>query len=592
MGNESHPVFRIAVAMLVAAMPTMPARAQSTLDARSKTCITAALADARAALPVATAGAAAAQDVGDRNAESRFRRCEGYAHESLGDLGAAFAAYGAAVVAAEAGGDAEALADALAGRGEHLHASGEYDRAIADLKRAYDLYLAAGLGGSEDYVLNAMANLYADPNVGEYDKALGYYRELLARHQRDGQRGEVATATFNLGATLDSKHDYGQALAEYHRALALYQALGDQASIAETRRVIGATLAKQGRAGEAIGWIDQALAWYRKAGDDDGIARTALTRGIALRAAGRPADALRDLDAARVHFAAAANQRFLVRIDEERAKAFADLGRWREAYAALRLQFDAQHALDASLASEATSRLRVQFGTERTQQLNRALQAENASRGAALVAAARERRLQRLAILLGALSLCLLAVLVVRQLLRMRRLRELASTDDLTGIANRRGVFAFLRERLRLAARAGSPLAVVAFDIDHFKRINDLHGHDAGDRALRRVAALAVSAARASDRVGRIGGEEFLLVLPGGGDDVGMEIAERLRRMVASEAFDDVGPGVRITISLGVASEGGAGSAAEGAGDADALVKRADLALYRAKQAGRDRVSR
>jgi diguanylate cyclase (GGDEF)-like protein len=592
MGKKSHPMLGVAAGLLLAALLPMPARAQVTLEARSKACIEAALADARAALPVATAGAAAAQAAGDRNAESRFRRCEGYARESLGDEGAAFAAYGAAVTAAEAGGDVEALADALTGRGEQLHVSGEYDRAISDLKRAYDLYLGAGLESSEDYVLNAMANLYADPNVGEYDKALGYYRELLALHRRDGERGEVATATFNLGATLESKRDYGKALAEYHRALALYQALGDQESVAETRRVIGATLAKQGRANEAIAWIDPALAWYRKAGDEDSIARTRLTRGIALRGAGRPADALRDLDAARAHFASMANQRFLVRIDEERAKAFADLGRWREAYAALRLQFDAQHALDSSLAREETSRLRVQFGTERTQQLNRALQAENASRGAALVAAARERRLQRLAIVLGALSLGLLAILVVRQLLRLRRLREHAATDDLTGIANRRGVLAFLRERLRMAARAGSPLAVVAFDIDHFKRINDVHGHDAGDRALRRIATLAAQVARASDRVGRIGGEEFLLVLPGGGEAVGMEIAERLRATVAAETFEDVGPGVRITISLGVASLGGAKSAADAAADADALVKRADVALYRAKQEGRNRVAR
>jgi diguanylate cyclase (GGDEF)-like protein len=592
MGKKSHPMLGVAAGLLLATLLPMPARAHVTLEARSKACIEAALADARAALPVATAGAAAAQAANDRNAESRFRRCEGYARESLGDEGAAFAAYGAAVTAAEAGGDVEALADALTGRGEQLHVSGEYDRAISDLKRAYDLYLGAGLESSEDYVLNAMANLYADPNVGEYDKALGYYRELLALHRRDGERGEVATATFNLGATLESKRDYGKALAEYHRALALYQALGDQESVAETRRVIGATLAKQGRANEAIAWIDPALAWYRKAGDEDSIARTRLTRGIALRGAGRPADALRDLDAARAHFASMANQRFLVRIDEERAKAFADLGRWREAYAALRLQFDAQHALDSSLAREETSRLRVQFGTERTQQLNRALQAENASRGAALVAAARERRLQRLAIVLGALSLGLLAILVVRQLMRLRRLRELAATDDLTGIANRRGVLAFLRERLRMAARAGSPLAVVAFDIDHFKRINDVHGHDAGDRALRRIATLASQVARASDRVGRIGGEEFLLVLPGGGEAVGMEIAERLRAMVAAETFEDVGPGVRITISLGVASLGGAKSAADAAADADALFKRADVALYRAKQEGRNRVAR
>ena len=578
--------------LLFAAFPGAPTTALSvslappaaTLDARSRSCIDTVITDARTHLPAAEKGLTEARAAGDRNAEARFLRCVGYAQESLGENRKAFAAYAAAVSAAEAGGDREALADALALRGEQLHSSGDFDAAIADLKRAYDLYRAAGLEKSEPYVLNAMANLYADPNVGDYDKALAYYRDLLARHRADGNRAEMATAQFNIGATLESKHEYAKALDEYRRALDLYRALGDKESVAETRRVIGAAMVKQGQAAAAIGWIDQALAWYRGSKNADGVARLLLTRGVALRAAARPAQALQDLDESRLYFQARGNQRFLVRIDEERARAFADLGRWHDAYDALRRQFDAQHALDRTIADERMSRLRVQFDTERTQQLNQALAAENASRGAALEAASRERRLQRLVIALAALLLALLSALALRQLSKARRLRTLAATDELTGVANRRGILAFLDAQLADARRSNTPLSVVAFDIDHFKRINDTLGHDAGDRALRRVVALAGEAGRASDRLGRTGGEEFMLVLPAAGRQVAAEIAERIRQLVEAGSFDEAAPGLRVTVSLGAATWAGTGQ------DAAALLKRADEALYRATEAGRNRV--
>jgi diguanylate cyclase (GGDEF)-like protein len=549
------------------------------------TCIETAVADPDAALPVAARGLAAARAAGDRNAEARFLRCEGYAREALGDSPRAYKAYAAAVLAAEAGGDREVLADALTGRGEQLHFSGEYDAAIADLKRAYDLYRAVGLRDSQAYVLNAMANLYADPNVGEYDKAIDYYRELLEAHRRAGERAEMATAYFNLGATRDSQGRYAEALAEYRRAGAIYRALGDAASLAELQRASGATLAKQGDAAAAVASIDKALAWYRGAGDADSVARALLSRGIALRVAGQPERALADLDAARKHFASQENRRFLVRIDQERALASAALGQWRDAYLALRSQSEAQHALDRALADDRMSFLRVQFDTERTRQLNLALQAENDSRGSALRAAARERRLQRIAMGLGALLLALLAGLVARQLYKARRLRLLAATDDLTGAANRRGILAFLDAQLQAARRSGAPLAVAAFDVDHFKRINDAHGHDAGDAVLRRIVALMAQASRASDRVGRVGGEEFVLVLPQADAGVAGEIAERIRGLVEATGFDDPVPGLRVTLSAGVAS-------AEEHDDGATLLKAADLALYRAKAAGRNRVER
>jgi len=166
------------------------------------------------------------------------------------------------------------------------------------------------------------------------------------------------------------------------------------------------------------------------------------------------------------------------------------------------------------------------------------------------------------------------------------RARDLARTDELTGLANRRAFVEQGRAALDQANRYGRPLSLVMFDIDHFKRINDTHGHAAGDAALRTVADVLRRAARAADTPGRIGGEEFALILPETPAAAAVTLAERLRRDVAALAFEYDGATIRFTCSFGVAEAGRA------IAQLDTLLAAADEALYRAKAEGRDRVVR
>lgn len=149
----------------------------------------------------------------------------------------------------------------------------------------------------------------------------------------------------------------------------------------------------------------------------------------------------------------------------------------------------------------------------------------------------------------------------------------LAATDELTGVASRRAFLTVLDQHLA----SGEHLAVALFDIDHFKQVNDRHGHPVGDEVLRRIAALAESCIRDRDLVGRLGGEEFAVLMPGASLDQAVAVGERLRR--ACEEAEHV-HGVRVTVSLGVAA--GQGS------DASFLLREADAALYRAKFEGRN----
>jgi diguanylate cyclase (GGDEF)-like protein len=160
-------------------------------------------------------------------------------------------------------------------------------------------------------------------------------------------------------------------------------------------------------------------------------------------------------------------------------------------------------------------------------------------------------------------------------------------TDELTRLYNRRFLDEYLRVQLPLAERRGGGLAFVALDIDHFKRVNDTWGHEAGDRVLAGIAGQLRLASRSCDLPVRLGGEEFLVVIAEHEIDGAMAFAERLRVAIAALRFEDVTPdaGLRVTVSIGVALFGLHG------GDAATLMRASDEAMYASKRGGRDRVT-
>ncbi len=162
-------------------------------------------------------------------------------------------------------------------------------------------------------------------------------------------------------------------------------------------------------------------------------------------------------------------------------------------------------------------------------------------------------------------------------------LQRLAVMDSLTELANRRHFLERLDAEAERARRYGRPLCVAMVDLDHFKAINDTHGHAAGDEALRRFAALCREALRASDVIGRLGGEEFGIVLPETGIDAALPVMERLREMVGAQRMHEAAGSVDFTISAGVAE-------LRPEDEVSKLLGRADQALYAAKRQGRNRV--
>ena len=169
---------------------------------------------------------------------------------------------------------------------------------------------------------------------------------------------------------------------------------------------------------------------------------------------------------------------------------------------------------------------------------------------------------------------------------RESEIRRLSITDDLTGVANRREILAFLRESLARQRRNGLPLTAILADLDHFKTINDSHGHDAGDQVLRSAAQALQSALRSTDRVGRYGGEEFLIVLPDTDESTAEQVVERCRKQLAALTINSrSGAVIEVSGSFGFAGLAGENSEQD---MLEILLARADEALYRAKHQGRD----
>ncbi|MBO9678593.1 MAG: GGDEF domain-containing protein [Acidovorax sp.] len=199
-------------------------------------------------------------------------------------------------------------------------------------------------------------------------------------------------------------------------------------------------------------------------------------------------------------------------------------------------------------------------------------------------------------VVLGGVARCIVLVTVFRGMqyrlsvandklgAALAQIETLVRSDELTGVANRRGIMESLHRQRELADRSQLPFCVALLDIDHFKRINDHYGHAAGDRVLRVFGALLAGHTRAVDRIGRYGGEEFLVVMPDTATAQAADALERLRQQIVAANWTGMsGVPCDMTATIGVAQYRAGESV-------DATIRRADEALYRGKAAGRNRV--
>ncbi|MEA2342182.1 MAG: hypothetical protein QOF63_351 [Thermoanaerobaculia bacterium] len=535
-----------------------------------------------AAYGAVTIGLAAAERAGSVGLRAKLMACRAAALAVDGKAVAAEQEYGNAIALARQVRDVSLEAETLGNIGYLQYSRGAMADALTNLQTAYRLSAQIGDEKGRRDVLSVIANVYADAHVAQYDRAIEYYRQLLGEYEKHGQPSDVADTLFNIASTFETKGDFRAAELHYRRALMSFQKLGQATDVAFTKRSLGSALMKQGRASEALPLLDEAVGYYERAHEAENVASARQFRGMAYRRLGRHPEALTELESARQFFEQENNVRFLEKNVEETALVYSQLGDWRAAYDASVRHAALAQTLATSRNDELSSRLRVAFDTEKKDQENRALARENGLRAVALREAERSRKLQIAVSALIALLAAALAILFWRQVVNTRRMRSMAMTDELTRLPNRRHILGAAEIAFDAAKREGRPAAVIVLDIDHFKRINDTWSHAAGDTVLQSVARTCRVALRPADLIGRIGGEEFLVVLHSATAQQAREIAERLRLAVERLDLSSVAPDLHVTISPGVCVTSDYNSSAASAA--------ADSMLYRAKESGRNRV--
>lgn len=538
--------------------------------------------DSKAQLEFATTGLARALAAHDGEGEANFHYCRAAALEILGATNEVMPEYEAGIAAARRIDNDRLLADGLSLRGGRRSLLDDQARAIPDLLAAQHLYQRGGFKADAESLLLDIAISYR--RMGDLAKAHEYLRQNEAFATSLGAYNQLVSNLLQQGYLAEDENRVDDALALYRRALAMASERASDYDVASVHLAMAWPWILRKDYARALRLIGAAQAQFAELGDHANDDMIALRSGQAHAGLGRHAQALSDYARAAAALERSDNRRYLALLYRARARSEQALGQGAAAFADLERYIDLREDISGAERSQQAQLLRYQFDSDRQRMENDRLAHEQALRERQLQALLQVKRWQWTAIVLACVLLLLLGGLVVRQVVRMRRLREIAATDPLTNVANRRSIEQLGADAIARARNMQQPLCALALDVDHFKGVNDGHGHPCGDQVLARIAHTCRDALRHFDLLGRTGGEEFLVLLPDTRLEQAWPIAERLRAAVAAIDFSDIANGLEVTISIGMAElQPGDASLRE-------LVGRADSALYQAKANGRNRV--
>jgi diguanylate cyclase (GGDEF)-like protein len=513
----------------------------------------------------------------------RFLLCAGYAKEQQNKTAEAMLDYQRVLSYKEAEADPELQAKALVLRGEQYAQNAAFADALVDLQKAYQMELANGTAARQNYVANALANLYSDAAVGDYDQAIMLYKKSLEHWQTNNNLQGQATAIFNLGSTYESAGQFELSLNYLNQALAIDQKRGDLDEIAYDKRAVARVLTKSGQGEKALVLLNEAITYYQSSSNALMLAYCQLSRAITYRSLKLYLQAQQDFESAITYFAKKPDLRFEALLYKEYALLLADMQQWQGAYAMQQKQQQKDAEIQQQLLDQRTSRLKIQLQTEQIQREKTALEVKNAVQRQALTDGEKLRFWQYLALLCALLMILTMLFLFIRQRALSALLKDMALTDELTHLPNRRHTLALAQQLWQQRQQHQQSFSILAVDIDFFKRINDQFGHGAGDQVLQKVAYCLRQELRPVDKLGRVGGEEFLILLPGADLNAAQQVAQRLCLAVAALGWPELAQEQTVTVSCGVAEVAQQQNFVQ-------LWGLADTALYQAKQQGRNRV--
>ncbi len=505
--------------------------------------------------------------------------CQGETRESAGDNSQALQLFSQAVDVAGGAGNDEKLAAALYSRGFLLGIQGQYATGLVDLRRSQVLYDRLGRQYDALSCRDSIATLYS--RMGDNAEAAHLYAEVLRMQKQAGMVREQAVTLHNLARAYEDSRQWDLAQPTFAQALELAQRIRYPRVEAYALRGLAAVKVARNDAAGALDDLARATSLQGGTPDARLAAQINLEKGRALHLAGRLTESQAALQQARAVFKSADSAAELGNTDGDLAVVQAAMGEWRAAYLTRAEAAQLQEQLLSHQLDQRFAILKIQYDTAAREQENRALVRQNAAAGSALAQSHRVRQLQGVVIAMGVALGVVLVWLVLLNRGRAQRMGSLAMTDELTQAPNRRSVLAILAKLLSRPEAA--PCAILIMDIDFFKRINDQHGHAAGDEVLKLVAAAVRSTVTPPASFGRLGGEEFLIVLPDADLAAARRYAEELRQTVAAIKTRSAIPG-----HAGVTTSVGLTVSIAGADDPGSMLARADTALYAAKRSGRN----
>ncbi|MGL6153314.1 MAG: diguanylate cyclase [Aeromonas sobria] len=516
----------------------------------------------------------------DLHSEAGLRLCRGWFRQRLGDIAKAKDDYDAALAMASQLGALPLQAKARSYLGTMLASQGDMLEALHHLKQAKALYDGIGLTRLSLRQQTLIANTYR--RMGSYVQAEVLFDELLLSYRNSGDEGVLNDLRVYQGILYTKTGRDDKAIALLTLAESYFMAQQLWMEVSEVRLWWANSLLAQGRVDEALAkgdWLDLPLP------DNEVepilLAMRNLLRGAVMEHKGLYQQAVDYIELAVPTLTSEAHQEMLAKAYRIESSALKSLGRYQASLQKLERYIETYQQVELELQGHRRLQMLLEQDLAQQKQENERLQVRRKMQQQELVALEAARRWRMMAVVLGGGMLLVL----LYQLQRGRTLRQLTLTDELTGIQNRRQV-QLQAEALFLRAKSGhlNHLSVLIVDIDHFKRVNDRLGHLMGDKVLTEVARTISASLRGQDRVGRNGGEEFMVLLPGAPLAAAGEVAERIRLQVANLRVDGVPDTMPIRVSIGCAQYDLRDS------ELSRLVHRADMAMYRAKEKGRDRV--
>ncbi len=456
------------------------------------------------------------------------------------------------------------------------------DLAISSLTQAYRASTAPEFAAPR--ILSAGVLSMVMRSAGDYPQALALNQEVIDWDGRRGATLSLSVDRFLRGKILNLMGQYQSAIDEFTEARDLSVQLKDTQGVAFADLYDCSARIELGQLSRAASECNSALHAFAAVRSVDQVkeaqwllARLDLARGHAEKALNTLNQVL-DRDGADLLPGRVAS------IYQARARANAALHNFRDAYADL-----AEYARRTAAANDAeralaATAMRARFETDREIERNAQLKRELGLSQDQSQRQARELRWNAIAVASGVVVIALLIYFLVINRRYRQQLMKLASQDALTGLPNRRRTAELATQALADAKATQGPLTIAIIDMDHFKIINDRCGHATGDFVLKEFARIGRESLRDTDVLGRWGGEEFLLIMPGVTLESALASLERMRTMVFAIHLPVSGAGLRVSVSAGLATSLRHGRSL------DEMIARADSALYAAKNAGRDLV--